>query len=716
MKYLFLCIIMLALCWQPSTATAQIAPTDNPYFSFYGPKAGHWTDSLPWGNIFNINNYTGATMVERYNAARDAASAAGGGVVYFPAGTYQFEDNIQLVSNVIIRGTTPTDYVAMDSTFAPPTRFEFPQYIPSFVAPGTPNSTAFKYITAVANSQNTGIVYVDINRAGITMRYQNTMQVQTRAGLKTWNADNNRNYIVFGVRSNNVASPDGNIPTATMAGWERFSSRFAANIGMSSKGNMIVANCRINDRWRNAVHPISDDSYVQPGYMWDSGGAPTPASPGKVWFRYTDHHGISVGRKSASPFAEPDIEPDLFTPGNEIRDNWVYKTMRVGIYAAGQNLVIDGNVIRDSTNKRVYVHPTGTRYNTNNAATYENRGIDWSGWHVTVTNNAAQVTRHRMKDTPYSSVDGEGILIQECCGGTSINGALIRHNDMTDGGYIGIYKMRDVFNVTIDSNNLGNQRIWVDANTNGQVYALVSTNVDDNYNVNSIIMRGDVGGAGAFVRRNQGTGAISASCHVVMQNNIGLTEPPCVAVQPGVFPEVVLASPTTDLDFQSVTASVDFDAFVTAGTPDSLFYYVNTELVHATTAANPFYTWPLPQANGLYQVAVKARDAAGREGWSNHRNINYCVNCIATSTQQLQGNGKLAAFPNPTNGDLNFTLPSNSIPYHITVTDLTGKTVHRSIIMPGGQPTVYMQKLSPGTYLVEARGTDGRHMARVVKQ
>lgn len=34
---------------------------------------------------------------------------AGGGVVYFPAGTYKFTKNIELASNVVIRGASTND-------------------------------------------------------------------------------------------------------------------------------------------------------------------------------------------------------------------------------------------------------------------------------------------------------------------------------------------------------------------------------------------------------------------------------------------------------------------------------------------------------------------------------------------------------------------------------------------------------------------------------
>ena len=62
-------------------------PVDNPIASVYGKDAYPWTNQLRWDCVYNINNFSGSSLIEKFNKARDAAAANGGGVVYFPAGT-----------------------------------------------------------------------------------------------------------------------------------------------------------------------------------------------------------------------------------------------------------------------------------------------------------------------------------------------------------------------------------------------------------------------------------------------------------------------------------------------------------------------------------------------------------------------------------------------------------------------------------------------------
>lgn len=95
-------------------------PTDNPVATYYG--AGEypvWTDGLRWENVIDMAAYAnGATHFERFENARDELHAQGGGVLYYPAGIYDFElpdagygsgigplsRGLMLKSGVVIRG------------------------------------------------------------------------------------------------------------------------------------------------------------------------------------------------------------------------------------------------------------------------------------------------------------------------------------------------------------------------------------------------------------------------------------------------------------------------------------------------------------------------------------------------------------------------------------------------------------------------------------
>ena len=82
--------------------------------------------------------------------------------------------------------------------------------------------------------------------------------------------------------------------------------------------------------------------------------------------------------------------PSLYAKGMEILDNWAYKTMRVGIFAAGLGLKIKSNIPPDKSGKINWVSSSG-RFTVLYIATNVNREIDFSGWNVEVVNNQITV-------------------------------------------------------------------------------------------------------------------------------------------------------------------------------------------------------------------------------------------------------------------------------------------------------------------------------------
>ena len=186
---------------------------DNPMATHYGKDIYSWTNKIKWNCVYNIKDFPGDNINQRFNYVRDAATANGGGVVYFPAGTYNFTDSIQLKDGVIIRGETPTVKDAKSNSFLPPTKLVFPKYKPQLSGSGTPNNTAFKNIskTAPDTDSNIGLINLDINRAAIAIK----------ADLDN---GKNQNIIIFGVRSNNVAEPDPGVPDIDFQEpWQRLS-------------------------------------------------------------------------------------------------------------------------------------------------------------------------------------------------------------------------------------------------------------------------------------------------------------------------------------------------------------------------------------------------------------------------------------------------------------------------------------------------------------
>lgn len=486
---------------------------DNPIGAKYGESAFNWTNNIKWNCVYNIKDFPAPTIDTSFNAARDAASSNGGGIVYFPGGTYTFADNIYLKDGVVIRGDTPTINDAKSSSYNPSTKLVFPQYKPNLSGSGTPNNTAFKKILIAEEIKNgnIGIVNVDINRAAIEFSSLGKLQ----------------NVVIFGVRSNNVANPEPRVPESFQNPWQRFSNRFAANIDIKAFANVLISNNRLND----AV----TDNFDQPNYLVKElrGNSTLTFTEGdKAKFNYTNHYGISLNRYSSpKEFPnDPNRFPDFFRKGLVIQDNWVYHTMRVAIHATGDGLIIRNNQIRDEKNKQVWIDPTGTKQ-PQNAATFENRAIDWSGWNVNIEGNDYEVYRHKIAGGNYESIDGEGILIQECCGGTSVNGVKIINN--TGNSYIGIYKIPQVKNVLISDNkilnNLNNLSIYVDADTNQTKNRMDNVKIQNNTVSSGIVAKASNGGSNNLIEENKSNnnGDLSYSCGIQVQRNTGFAIKQC---------------------------------------------------------------------------------------------------------------------------------------------------------------------------------------------
>lgn len=532
------CTVMLGVLLAGNVA-AQ-APTSNPYTKVYGARVGHWTDSLKWTTVFPVTQFgavadDGQDDHPSIQRAIDSISAIGGGVLYFPAGMYNSSETITMKSGVILRGDTLP--AGQDNpklaTYNPPSKIWFPQYIFDTLAnggAGTDRSTAFKLIEGAKVCSNSGVVDLDINRAVI--KFQPNWIVAGPPHQNRQPEARNSNIIVMGCRSNNAALVDPAVPTPQQKPWQLNIWRFSTNIDIAVSANCIVARNRLNDG-------VPPDNFMMEGYVIEfrgSGGWRPMTLAQEPLFDYNAHYGISVNRKKTfldqngkwaidgfPGWASPAQEPILFAPGNEILDNWMYKTSRVAIIAAGNGLVIKGNEMYDDPTKPTRTNFLGVtgRLTPQGATTFENRGLDFSGWNVKVEDNVVEAFQHRAGG--YLSTDGEGILVQECCGGTQVNDYTIRGNRMLRGNYIGIYKMRDINNILIENNDMGGGPVWVWANTNGADYYLNSSIVRNNTNLSGISMNGSLGGTTCYVENNQGSSGINVPCHTEVTNNTGFT-------------------------------------------------------------------------------------------------------------------------------------------------------------------------------------------------
>src|SRR5262245_52190076 len=126
-------VASLALTLLLAPAVRAADPTDNPVATFYAGPEGYpaWTDAFRWSNVINLNTYAkGNTTYEKFERARDEL-AERGGVLYYPAGTYDFSTmppgrGLMLRHGIVIRGEAPPGRpLARDGKLELPTKFVF---------------------------------------------------------------------------------------------------------------------------------------------------------------------------------------------------------------------------------------------------------------------------------------------------------------------------------------------------------------------------------------------------------------------------------------------------------------------------------------------------------------------------------------------------------------------------------------------------------------
>ncbi len=633
-------------------------PTDNPYKTKYG-AAPIWTNDIRWDKTVNILDFAVPSQTSwdaALTAAMSAVSTSGGGVVYFPAGTYNFSDNVTLPTAVVLRGEMPVYNNAKVDSFAPPARLIFPKYEPTFVGDGTPNSTAFKSISG-NGIQNAGLVHLDINRGRVYL------------------GGASRNILVFGIRLNNVAQPQTDIPSgfSYMYGWQRFSYRHCRTISVYVSENGAIVNSRFHDLTNNLYHPITDDSYAQPQYVVKGRYKTSRITPTGVLaseviggvtvdtthiehgerakFDYLAHYGISI----SGAFIDPATLPKRINQQIEVIDNWIYNTMRVAIFAQGIGVKINGNITRDLQDKRIFIDPTGVKLVSNNSATYENRSLNFAGDNITIAENDLRVYRHKILYTNYSSVDGEGILMQtQDKWGAWMDGINILNNKLNS--YIGFYDLNfDQRNLKISGNNLmnlGNIFIF----KKNIAFRLDNVFVENNDSVNSILVGNKATadsyqtvGNNLFIRNNKGIGSLKYPCQSVVSGNTGFTNTvnTCpddfnvlLTVTPSFGQQAVSKNTEISVSYPHALTAVDLTGITlvgeTAGSVSSVASVAGQKLSIApsvnllpnekysitipagvvksasTSVANTLLTWWfITQARPYYQTITPANGATG---------------------------------------------------------------------------------------------------------
>lgn len=506
-----------ALRLPAGSAPAQGGPTNDPL----APCGLPWTKDVRWANVVSIAQVPGPSLEARFEAAQAQLAAKGGGVVYFPAGTYAFREDLRIRDGIVIRGADPKGITdARKEGYDLPTRFEFPRYVPKLEGEGTPISTAFKGILLAhpESDSNCGVANVAINRGHIHL----LSGAENKKG---------RNRFVYGCILRNAALADPKIPDTTKGQhpWQRFTLwHGGAAIEAYTEENLLIAN--------NRLPASGEDNFLMPGYvLLGRDRKPTAIEEG-VLFDYDNRGGIVAndyaigGGGGALPIGTPDLFPYAFTRGIVIRDNYIFCTGRSAIQFCGDGVVCSHNVIRFRPG---VVRYTNTGLNiTSGSSTNDNRAVQMRGWRWTLEDNDYEVYKNLSADKHYYINDGEGLMHEGHCNSAVVDSKLIGNRG---NAYLSIFHTGGINGLLIRGNTIrtdkgtsdGIAAIYVMSSRHGQDYPCENVHVLDNVTSGSGIQIGGGPGKGNRVagNRHEGpNGKIIVGTAVDVTGNTGYTE------------------------------------------------------------------------------------------------------------------------------------------------------------------------------------------------
>lgn len=490
-------LTLTTLLTLPSALFAEV-PTNDPAASMKLP----WTAGLKWSQVIDISTIAGSDADAKLATAQEQLSVKGGGVVYFPPGSYKFKQSVQIMDGIILRGATPTAATdARKDGYQLNSHLEFPKYQFKDSGDGTPIDTAFKAIELKnpSSASNTGVVNLDINRGHILFK-------QADDGTC------GKNRIVFGCMLHNTAFADPGIPDAKVGQkpWQRHTWRFGAAIDMKSSENLLIAN--------NRMPKSGDDDFKMNGYIvLDNKKQPTAIDG--VPFDYDNRTGIYANHESLGgpggqgPDGTPETFPLGFRKGVVVSHNYVYSTGRCAIGFSGDGTICSDNVIRFA--KDVW-RPTATgRDRTGGASTNDNRAMEIRGWRWTVSHNDYEVYRNWAYDHKYYINDGEGLMHEDHANSTIKDSILTGNKGNT---YLSMYKTAGIDGLLVEGNDI---RLSSDTGELPAIFVASNRSNDAFPTRNVKIINNTVGGQGILI-----DGSKDSSNNLIQGNK---TAGPCYA-------------------------------------------------------------------------------------------------------------------------------------------------------------------------------------------
>lgn len=400
----FLLAAACAVCPLFSSSLLASPPTHNPVAAHYTSDVGYpaWTDHIAWNNVLDMAAFgePGQSDFEKFEVARDQLHAAGGGVLYYPAGTYDFSDapmdgpdgrGLMLKSGVVIRGAAPTsDADASDGSLVLPTRFEFGFTSRTGTAPTPTGQTPRDWNLiglqpdqangeSLADVDNVGIVHVHLVGASVFWGFElDWNDTTTYADSGAW-----KSGLVKDAWADRVAN--GQFPLDYFAG-SGSRSYVGAGSGRLVFGCVLQDSAPVNNVYRegrtdpknfgnsgywlqkfgariqvygshaciaNNLLPQSTRGFL---YQQTVGDNPRQSENPADWnnqtetvfYNYNYVTGIDLNKELLNPFNNKSA--GYFEPHAIVRDNWVYNHGRKGYNLSGQWVEI-----RHNTNQRDFL-------------------------------------------------------------------------------------------------------------------------------------------------------------------------------------------------------------------------------------------------------------------------------------------------------------------------------------------------------------------------
>ncbi len=493
-------IVYCSLPSRHSLAQPLPAPQNNPVAAY----KFSWTDEIKWRNSQSIAEAKGDTLAAQLAAAQAELAAKGGGVIFFPPGTYEFKDHIKLLPGIVLRGADPPSPDATDDRYLLPTKFEFPKYAPILAGDGAPLDSAFKGISlADPLASNCGVVNIAINRGHI--HFESTPEHKS-----------GRNRLVYGCTLRNAATADKAVPDLKFGqhAWQRFTARHHAAINVHGAENILVAN--------NRLPKSGDDNFSQDGYLLKGDkNAKTPLDG--IVFDYDNRPGLyvndfSIGAGGGSPpDGTPETHPWGFAKGIHILHNYIYATGRCPISFTGDGTICSFNVIRLA--KDVWRPTTTGLAITKGSATNDNRGVQMRGWRWTLEGNDYEVYRNWAADKKYLINDGEGLMHEDHVNSIVKDSKIINNRG---NAYIGIYKTGGIDGLLVEGNEVPN--IMVVADRNSGRHECKNVTIANNVTTDGGIQIGGQPASNNVVRGNKATkpgSKLENRAAAKLENNVG---------------------------------------------------------------------------------------------------------------------------------------------------------------------------------------------------